>query len=221
VLRNFGSEKIEKSAIEQLAGSLCRLLDPVGRHCGNGLGLLRLSRLRRPVAAGPTVAAAGHRRAAHRLGSGGPLGRRRRAGAVRPARLPDTGSLVQARSGAPGDPQVVDRLPARDQRRCALPGDGLPAPGQGRGGEEDLRKRLYIRFVADTSSADSASMFYLIHGRLDCHDQWSSPMMTVPRASQESSPLITNGRYGSAQSPDRRRRIVRRCERLSPGGTCK
>jgi hypothetical protein len=65
VLHNFGREdQLDRAAIERLAGSLCRLLDPGpgGGAARAGPGLPGLGRLRRAVAAGPAVAAAGHRR---------------------------------------------------------------------------------------------------------------------------------------------------------------
>ncbi len=52
-------------------------------------------------------------------------------------------ALVANRALAPssklGQRRRPDRRPARDQRRCLLPDDGLPAGDQGRAGEEGLR----------------------------------------------------------------------------------
>ena len=72
VLHNFGREdQVDKAAIERLAGSLCRLLDPARAAALRepGLSYQGSVAVRRAVAARPAVAAAGHRRDHDRPGS--------------------------------------------------------------------------------------------------------------------------------------------------------
>jgi hypothetical protein len=122
VLHNFGREdQVDKAAIERLAGSLFRLLDP-GRAAAlqePGLSLPGLGRLRRAVAAGPVVAAAGHRRDPGRPAHDDPPRRLGRAGAVRPGRhrAPDPSSKLAAAHWA-GRKAWIDRLPETTDDAC-------------------------------------------------------------------------------------------------------
>ena len=143
VVYNFGREDAaNREALQRLAASVTRFLDLDAALAASADGLEFTES--RPLGGAWVLdalwARLGIGKEMRRLLERTPAGRERRAGAVRPGREPGAGPVVETGRGPLGQRGRAGHGPARHQRRCVLPGDGLADGDHRRPGAQGLRQ---------------------------------------------------------------------------------